>query len=101
MIEKETEGTERGRGRKKTNVVEGRSVTMRKREVLKGKESALGREIVLEKNQRTEKARVKSMRGDIKMKKMKENIGMIKEIPRKKGSIAGAEVGTGSIGAEV
>jgi len=55
VIEKETGG----RGRKKMKEIKGRSVTMTKREVLKENEIALGREIILEKNQKTEKVKVK------------------------------------------
>lgn len=55
VIEKETEETERGKERKKMNEVGERSVTLTK----ETKESALGREIVLERSRKTEKVRVK------------------------------------------
>lgn len=74
---------------------------MTKREVLKENEIALEREIILEKNQKTEKVKVKEMKGGTKMKKMKGSIKMKKEMPKKRGGIAGAEVGIVSIGAEV
>lgn len=101
VIEKETEETGKERGRKKMNVVRGKSGTMTKKEAVKGKESALGREIVLEKNQKTEKVKVKLKRRDIKMKKMKGNIGMRKEMPKRRGDTAGVEVGIESVGVEV
>lgn len=97
VSEKETEERER----KKMKGIKGRSVTMTKREVLKENEIALEREIILEKNQKTEKVKVKETKGGTKMKKMKGSIKMKKEMPKKRGGIAGAEVGIVSIGAEV
>lgn len=101
VIEKETEETGKGRGRKKTKVGGGKSGTTTKKEAMKGKESALGREIVLEKNQKREKVRVILKRRGTKMKKTKGSIGMRKEIPRKRGDTAGVEVGIESVGVEV
>lgn len=96
-IEKETGERER----KKMKEIKGRSVTMTKREVLKENEIALERENILKKNRKTEKVKVKEMKGGTKMKKMKGSIKMKKEMPKRRGGIAEAEVGIVSIGAEV
>jgi len=41
------------------------------------------------------------MKGGTKMKRRKGSIKMKKEMPKKRGGIAGVEVGIGSIGVEV
>lgn len=97
--EREKEG--RGRGKKKMNGAGERSVIMIKKEVLKGKVSALRKESVPERNQKREKVRVKLKKGGTKMKKMKGSIEMRKEIPRKRGGTVGVEVGIGNIEVEV